>query len=188
MGTLIWLPLCLAAWYYLSPILAPWLALPAQAVLTTFLPALITGIETLGPNLEVVTTLPTQTGQISGVLVFVLNPLKYSYSLPLYTALVLAVTVEDDWDKLLGWLLGVMILSAAAVAGISVEIVKILSFELGDQARAQLNFSQWHYDLTVLGYHSSTLILPSVLPVMLWLGQFGGQWMMPKPQAPSPKP
>ncbi|MBK5967621.1 MULTISPECIES: exosortase H-associated membrane protein [Thiorhodovibrio] len=174
-AVIIWLPLCFGAWYYLSPLLSQWLAMLTEAVLPRLFPAVIAGIETMGPGLDVVTKLVPSgaPGQGVGELLFEINPLKYSFSLPLYTALVLAVPIDEDWKKLFGWLLGVMVLSAGQVFGIGAEILKVLSFNLGEEARPLLGFSPWQHEAVALCYHFGSLILPSVLPVMLWLGQFG---------------
>jgi hypothetical protein len=61
----------------------------------------------------------------------------------------------------------------AQLFGLGAGILKVLAFDLGDQGRPVLGFAPWGYELVAICYQIGTLILPSVAPVMLWLGQFG---------------
>lgn len=186
-GVVLWLPPCFAAWYYMAILTSPGLAFIGDWLFPWLWPEAVAGVAAAGINLDVVTRLGIDgvsavglSGVGTGELIFELNPLKLGYSVPLYTALVLAVPSDDPGGrKLLAWLFGMTILVLTQVFGIGAEILKILAFDLGDQARPLLGFNSWGYELVVVGYQIGTLILPSVVPIMLWFGQFGTEMVRP---------
>jgi hypothetical protein len=103
-------------------------------------------------------------------LIFTINPLIYGYGLPLYSALVMAVP-GSEWRKWLRWGSGVAILLTAQLFSVSMEILKSLLFDLGPEAARQLMLAPWQQELTALGYQFGYLILPAVLPIVLWIVQ-----------------
>ncbi len=173
---LLWLPVCFGAWYFLSILFTAPLASLVDALMTWLFPALIERVEQVGNALSVITRIqvsaPSGGGEATGDLLFDLNPLKYGYCVPLYTALVLATPAEDG-AKILRWVIGMSILLAVQVFGIGTEILKILAFDIGgEQARELMGFSAWGYEGLALAYQLGFLILPSVVPIMTWFGQF----------------
>lgn len=172
---LVWLPICFGAWYYLSILFTSPLASLADALLTWIFPALIERVAQEGNQLIVITRLvvsaPADASGASGDLLFELNPLKYGYCVPLYTALVLA-TPGGDTVKTMRWLTGMLILLAVQVFGISTEVLKVLAFQISDEAREMLGFADWGYEGLVIAYQLGFLILPPVAPIMIWFGQF----------------
>lgn len=98
------------------------------------------------------------------------NTVKNGYGIAFYSALLLA-TPAEDFSKLLRWLLGVALLTLAQCAGIAAEASKILAFQLGPDATAQLAFPGWALDALALGYQIGYLILPPALPALIWLWQ-----------------
>jgi hypothetical protein len=172
--TLVWLPICFAAWYFLSVLFTPMLAALVGAALGGLFQSVIDGVVADGNALAVLTSIEVGVSPDSpaGEVVFEVNPLKYGYCVPFYTALVLA-TDADDLMRVLHWLIGMAILLAVQVFGIGTEILKVIAFQLGDQGRSALGFAPWGYEALVLAYQLGYLILPPVVPVMLWLGQFG---------------
>ena len=70
------------------------------------------------------------------------------------------------------WFVGMLLLIPIQVWGISTSIIKTLAFDLGPEARAQLGFAPWGYNLIALAYQFGYLILPPVAPIAIWLGQF----------------
>lgn len=183
--TLIWLPICFGAWYFLSILFTPPLAALVDTVLSAGFPSVIERVLADGNSLTVLTRIQPAATDRAGELLFDLNPLKYGYCVPLYTALVLA-TDGDDLVRALHWLLGMVVLLAVQVFGISAEILKVIAFQLGADGRAALDFAPWGYETLVLAYQLGYLILPPVLPIMLWLGQFGGAWLMGESAAEKP--
>ncbi|MES9834000.1 MAG: exosortase H-associated membrane protein [Candidatus Thiodiazotropha sp. DIVDIV] len=177
----IWLPVCLAGWYYLAPSLVWPVALLSDWIMTALFPGVIQGVEQLGDRLDIVTLLPLpaeilkglQPGS-SGDLVFSINPLIYSYGLPLFTALAIAAP-EDSSDediKWRNWLWGLPLLLIAQVWGVCFDVLKTLLYTLGPEVAEQMSFSSLGMDGVALGYQLGYLILPSVLPLIIWVVQY----------------
>lgn len=173
LGTLLWLPLCFAIWYFCSILFAAPLAAVETALLSSLFPEVIEGVVRNGNELTVLTLVevPTLTGAPRGEILFDLDPQKYGYCVPLYTALVLA-TPGDDTKKLLRWLLGMLILGVVQTFGIAAETLKVIAFQLGEPGAMALALPSWGNEVLVLAYQLGSLILPSVVPIMLWLVQF----------------
>lgn len=171
--TLVWLPICFAAWYFFSILFTPPLASLVDMALATTFPAAVERVVADGNAVAILTRIqPTAADAPAGELVFELNPLKYGYCVPLYTALVLATDAED-MPRLLHWLLGMAVLVVVQVFGIAAEVLKVIAFHLGEEGRTALGFAPWGYEALALAYQLGYLILPPVAPIMLWLGQFG---------------
>ena len=100
--------------------------------------------------------------------------MKYGYCVPLYTGLVLATPAEDA-AKALRWVVGMALLTAVQVFGVGTEILKIIAFQLGAQARETLDLPAWGHELLALSYQLGYLILPAVAPIAIWLAQFRNQ-------------
>jgi hypothetical protein len=178
--TLIWLPICFGAWYFLSILFTPALAALVDTLLSAGFPSVIERVLADGNSLTVLTRIQPAAADGAGELLFDLNPLKYGYCVPLYTALVLA-TDADDGRRVVHWLLGMAVLLAVQVFGISTEILKVIAFQLGPDGADALDFAPWGYDALALAYQLGYLILPPVVPIMIWLGQFGTLWLPEKP-------
>jgi hypothetical protein len=171
---LLWLPICFGAWYYSSILVTAPLAWVLNQVMTGLFPTIIEHVQQYGNHLTIITRLvmeaPNAYGPASGDLLFEVNPLTYSYSIPLYTALLLA-TPDEESEKMGRWLIGMLVLFAVQVFGLSTSILKTLAF-LNEDARGRLGFSPWGYDLVALTYQFGYLILPPVTPIVIWFGQF----------------
>ncbi len=172
---LVWLPICFGAWYFLSILFVVPLAASIDALMTGLFPALIERVGPSGNQLEVIThlavTVPAAHGTATGDVVFTLNPLAYGYCVPLYTALVLA-TPGDDGVRALRWLVGMLMLFGVQLFGVATALLKVLAFQMHADARAMLGFAPWGYELLALAYQIGYLILPPVVPLVTWLGQF----------------
>jgi hypothetical protein len=99
---LLWLPVCFAAWY----VTAEFWMYPVWATLdwgfTKFLPSIVDEIERHGRVIEVITRVKPSNVATHGqgaVLSFDINPLVYSYSLPLYAGLTLAAPALSKTRK-----------------------------------------------------------------------------------------
>jgi hypothetical protein len=143
--------------------------------MTWSFPNLVEQVAQQGNALTVVTAVPAQT-TVKGVarmgtLVFEVNPLKYGYCVPLYTALLLA-TPASEAAKVIGWLVAMLLLTAVQVFGIATEILKTLAFQLTPEAQALLGFTNLGYEGLALAYQFGFLILPPAVPIVLWFAQF----------------
>ncbi|MCU7838805.1 MAG: hypothetical protein KZQ94_05450 [Candidatus Thiodiazotropha sp. (ex Troendleina suluensis)] len=172
---IIWLPLCLLIWYFLAPTMTWPLAFLIDWILPMLFPRSIAGIDQLGDRLDVVTNLPLPKEVLlqlppgsEGDLVFTINPLIYSYGLPLYTAMLIAVpgVEEVKWHNLM---VGLPWLLVAQVWGVSFDILKTLLFTMGPEITQHMAFTSLSMEIVALGYQLGYLILPPVLPVAIWV-------------------
>ncbi len=172
---LLWLPVCFGGWYYFSILFTTPLASIVDALMTWVFPALIERVAQDGNALTVVSRLVVSVeaggGATTGDIVFELNPLKYGYCVPLYTALVLALPGEEA-GRTMRWVVGMIVLLAVQVFGVSMEVLKVLVFDIGKEAREILGFADWGYEGLALAYQLGFLILPPVVPIAIWFGQF----------------
>lgn len=170
----LWLPLSFVVWYWL----APWLLVPVAGwihwVLTLGFPHAISGVERDGIVIDILTrfvvTAPagdaTPPGT-TGLLTFSLNALKYTYGWPLLLALTLAAPTPPS-EKAYRAAMGSMVLAVVPVWGLSCEALKVLVFQMEPGIATQMGTTPFTRELLALAYQLGYLILPPVLPVLLW--------------------
>jgi hypothetical protein len=143
-------------------------------LLQALFPTVIATIEQQGYLLNIVTQLTlaevgtnVPSGH-QGVLIFTVNPLSYSYGLPLLAALILAVPDQEAvcTRRLVP---GFTVLLLVTATGVSMAILKTLAFDLGTVSAARLGITGWEREAVALAYQFSSLILPGLTPVTLWL-------------------
>ncbi|WP_457671546.1 exosortase H-associated membrane protein [Thiolapillus sp.] len=172
----LWLPVCFAGWYYMKGVIGVPTFFLVDWIMAATLPEFIKDIEFQGHLLNVVLqftppALPgveAPPGQIAE-LVFSVNSLMYGYSIPLYTALILA-TPDEERAKWIHWSIGFVVLVLAQTWGVSFDILQTLLFKLDASLSSQLGFSRLQRELAALGYQFGYLILPAVTPLVLWIG------------------
>jgi len=174
LAVLAWLPVCYFLWWWAA---ALWVWLPvhlAGFALTHLWPGLIGDYGQQGAAVEIVTrVLVASTGPSGqsgmGELVLGQEPMSYGYALPLYVGLVLATPVADG-RRFGQLLLGVAVIGLAQAFGIAAETLKLLAFDSGDDGVAAITRAGLNRELIALCYQFGYLILPAVVPAMLWLG------------------
>ncbi len=171
-----WLPICFAIWYYMAGVIALPVNLLTDWLMTGLFPDLIREVTPNRHFLDIVCafTPPAQPGLIVpegqvAELVFSINSLIYGYSIPLYSALILA-SPGDEMQKWFRWIIGFLVLSLIQVWGISFDILKTMLFGMGREVNQLLNFSQMQKEGVALGYQLGYLVLPAVTPLILWIG------------------
>ncbi|MDQ5767985.1 exosortase H-associated membrane protein [Thiothrix subterranea] len=100
------------------------------------------------------------------VLGFHLNPLIYSYSLPLLAALILATPSARKWSNLL-W--GIVLILPTEIFSMTFSVLKTLTFDVGAAFQAQQSISSTEADFIALGYQVGTLLLPMIAPLIIWV-------------------
>lgn len=100
------------------------------------------------------------------VLGFQLNPLTYSYGLPLLAALMLATPSQQPFKRCLQ---GLLLLMPLEVFSIVVSVLKILSFEVGAAFQIQQALHPWTLEVIAVGYQLGVLLLPMIAPLILWV-------------------
>ncbi|WP_326541234.1 exosortase H-associated membrane protein [Pseudorhodoferax sp.] len=103
---------------------------------------------------------------MQGVLVAELDPVKYTYGLPLLLALLLA---GSRYRLLRQSLLGYLALLPAQALCLALVLAFQVARAVGPSVSAQAGWSRWQVDLLAYGYQISVLLLPTLVPVLLWL-------------------
>lgn len=169
--TILWLLACLAIWLALGQFMAMPVAWLTGALAHTVLPGWVEGVEQAGTQLSLLTSLEmppqpgTPAGQV-GVLVAEADYLTYGYSLPLLMALFLA-----SWPPRMA---GKMVLGALALLpfqsfSVIFAWLKQVAILAGPAIAAQTDFGDTGRNLIGLGYQFGSLVLPTLVPVVLWL-------------------
>ena len=166
-SALLWLLLALAVWYPLRHwmVLAPaWLA--GEAMTAAF-PRWVTGVQLDGGTQVLLTKLRVWSADNRlGELAPEVNGLVYAYGAPLLAALLLASRPRRWWWKLPAGLLALVPFQAWGICFTWLLQVAVVA---GEQTRIQTRFGPWEANLIAAGYQLGFLILPTLVPVLLWL-------------------
>jgi hypothetical protein len=186
-AALLWLPFAFFVWFYFAaPLVWPVIAL-VRFVLLTAWPQLFTavsqGADLLDAQGHVLEHVPYLTQLSTSVLVDVaapgttprlgfieptVNPMVYGYALPLFAGLVLAtpVRLRQRLTQLAAGIPLIWIAQAFGVVSESLKSVLIDAGPLGAEAAARAGLS---INLIALCYQFGYLILPSLVPAVLWI-------------------
>ena len=194
--TLLWLGPMFVLWYVLAPLLLLPVAGWTHFTLSHLFPHTIAAVEQQGTAMDIVTrfTVPvpaktTASAGAQGQLIFTINALKYTFGWPLLLALTLAAPSplgEKSYRAVMGWLL----LLPIPVWGVACEALKVLVFQMDPAIAVQMSTTPLTRELLVLAYQLGYLILPAVMPILLWaalhrdfLGQLLPQIKLAPPSA-----
>ena len=97
---------------------------------------------------------------------FHINPLVYSYSMPLFVALALAVPGQGKWLKCL-W--GLLLLLPVEVFSMVFSVLRVLTFNVGAAFQLQYGLGQFDVDMIALAYQAGSLVLPMIAPLVIWI-------------------
>ena len=99
---------------------------------------------------------------------FIVNPLVFTYGLPLLFGLVMGSDVS--WlRKAVIMLIGYVVILGVQIWGVVFQSLKMLSFNFGQQSH-EVILSHGISDTTIaLGYQLGTLILPALAPIFVWV-------------------
>ena len=99
---------------------------------------------------------------------FIVNPLVFSYGLPLLFGLVMGSDVS--WRRKLGiMLIGYTVITLVQIWGVVFQSLKMLAFNFGEQTH-QVVLAHGISDATIaLGYQLGTLIFPALAPIFVWV-------------------
>jgi hypothetical protein len=95
-----------------------------------------------------------------------LNPLKQTFGLPFFLALLLASRPPRLAAKAA---LGAAVLLALAAFGVACEVAINLGALVAPGGGALVEFNAFRATFAALGYQLGTLIFPTVVPAMLWV-------------------
>lgn len=162
--TFLGLPPCFAAWYLGAQHHAALAGELSRLLVDRLKPGLVSALEQPGFDLVFVTTLKVHPapGQ-TALLLAEVNPLVYTYGLAFFLALMLAARAQ--WWKIL---VGAAVLLPFQSWGIAFDFLAQVGIKLGADVSTQAGLLGWRAEAIALGYQIGSLILPSLMPVVLW--------------------
>lgn len=99
---------------------------------------------------------------------FVVNPLVFTYGLPLLFGLVMGSDVS--WLRKAAVLaVGYITITFVQVWGVVFNSLKMLAFNFGSQTHALVREAGVSDSVIALGYQMGTLILPALAPIFVWV-------------------
>jgi hypothetical protein len=170
------LVLVTGAWWFVADIAAlpaAWVAkLTAQSVFSDLVRHANVGKNTL----ELETHMRVNMAQMPGgqaaprgmvaELVVDARPAKYGYSLPL----LLALLISGSRKKLArNAALGAVCLIPVQAFSLLMDVLKQAALGAGPAVTAQTGWGQWQLELVGYGYQLGVLLVPTLVPVLLWL-------------------
>ena len=165
-AALAWLPVTFVAWYVLAPILLWPVRLLVQLIARAGFGDLVQTIEAGGSALTFVTTLKPGEGVGAGVVSVDVNMLVYAFGMPFFAALTLAAR-EAKWWRTLAIGYGVIVPFVAW--GVLADFLKSIAIAAPPAIASQTGFLSWQRELIAFAYQFGSLILPAVVPAVLWV-------------------
>lgn len=175
---LVYMPILFAVWYYCSPLIAMASGFLVVAPAGWLTDGLITAVDYT--DVIVQATISVAAGTYGELVVpagqtaelnITARPMVYGYSIPLFFTLLFAfagrpVSASRKWLALAILLLGIAM-------GTLMELLKTVYFSLDPALLPNGPLGALGSNALAIGYQLSTLIIPSVLPVVLWFSFSG---------------
>jgi hypothetical protein len=151
-------------WYQIGTLVTIPVALLSKAAVASLFPVWAEGVEQSGVALTLLTSLQVTSAAAAPGQIALLSPevefLKYGYGLPLLVALLLASDAQHKWRKMI---IGALVLLPFQVWGVSFDWLKQVALEAGAGG-----FSPLAREVIAFAYQFGYLVLPALLPVLLW--------------------
>lgn len=164
---LLWLPVFFALWYFLAGFFNIIPGLASQWLANLIYSDLVVQIESAGRHIDYVTSLKMQaaSGGMGNVVVS-LNPLIYSWNIPVLLALCFAV--PDSLFSNARVILAIAALLPLHTWGLTAELFATLLFRQGPELAAQVNYTGWQLEAVAMLYQFGYLMLPVIGAVSIW--------------------
>lgn len=151
---------------------SPWTSYPVAALshfaLEQGVPMWVRTVHKSPGAVEVETTIempvPDAGGRLGEISIEV-DPGRYAYGLPIFLALLLAARGPKRLAMALG---GYVLLLPAQVFSLSFYVLMQMVLYAQGSTRV-LRVSQWQVEAIVYGYQVGSLVLPTLVPIVLWL-------------------
>jgi hypothetical protein len=167
-----WLPLAFTVWYFAAPILLWPVRLAVDVIAQLGFADIVRAVEQHGSDVTFVTSLrPGEARAASGTVTVDVNLLVYSFGLPLYAALVLAVG-ERGWPQRLAW--GFLALIPFIAWGVLADFLKNVAIASGPLVASQTGFVAWQREVIAFAYQFGALVLPTAVPAIAWVALHRG--------------
>lgn len=106
-----------------------------------------------------------EAGGRRGEITIEASPARYAYGLPIFLALVLAARGKGRFGRAMAGY--VLLLPFQAV---SLTMYSLMQMMLAAQLNLRaLRIAQWQMEAIVYGYQVGSLVLPTLVPILLWL-------------------
>lgn len=188
---LLCMPVLFAVWYYCSPLIAMITGFVVAHPASWLTSGLITSVDYVGVLVQGTITVAEGTyGELvvpagqQAELNITARPMVYGYSIPLFFTLLLAFSSRPVAGHL-KWLALIVLLFGIGF-GTLMELLKTVYFNLDPALLPNGPLDGVRSNLLAVCYQMGTLILPSLLPVVLWFGLSGqelfGQYFLEQEQ------
>lgn len=167
-----WMLFGFMLWFYLSPFHGIPARLAADAILSDLLGEHFHRI-IAEPNQRWVFQVETTIQYVfrdgtTDALGFIINPLVFSYGLPLLFGLVMGSDVR--WlRKATILLIGYVTITLVQIWGVVFQSLKMLAFNFGASTHDLVQQAGISDSFIALGYQLGTLILPALAPIFVWV-------------------
>ena len=165
-----WLVCTLFVWWFASALLAWPIGLLAELASRVALPDLVQAIEQQGDKITFVTSLHAANATVataaSGLVSDDIDVRHFTFGLPLLAALILAARAPHRARNLL---IGYAILLPFQTWGVMAEFLEDIAVGFGPGVASQTGFSAWQREAIAFAYQFGTLILPTVVPAVVWV-------------------
>jgi len=161
-----WFIALLFVWYQLGSLVTLPVSLLADSAVVNLFPPWAEGVQQAGASLTLLTNLEVSgMADVPAGQVAVFSPevgfLKYGYGLPLLIALLFASNAKRIFTKICA---GALVLLPFQVWGVCFDWLKQMGIETG-----AASFSPMARELIAFGYQFGYLVLPALVPVLLWV-------------------
>jgi len=166
------LPFCYFGWYYIADSLTLLTGYLTETLINTLFTELISTIEINHTQLDIIVnvTLPkaqVPTGMLPEIVISI-NPLIYSYGLPVSIALILASPFQA-WKTFASLILMPFLLLPIQLWGVCFELMKTLFLQYPKEFTSHIMLYPWQNDMIAVAYQLGALVLPSVAPIIFWI-------------------
>jgi hypothetical protein len=184
---LLWLPLCLAAWHFAAAPLS-WigatLARPAIHAAAGKVTAMKLDASTATYTVQLEESYQPGRAPLLALVDLEVKPRLYTFGLPLFLALALAARESRRLGAIAA---GTAVLAVVPAWGIAFDALRQLGS--APQLAAYISWPAWGREAVALGYQLGSLLLPTLVPVGLWLASARDFWSAPpaaSTRTPSP--
>jgi hypothetical protein len=161
-----WLPVTFGAWYLLGPVLLWPVRLLVQLICSVGLGDLVRGVEVGGSSIAFLTSLKPGEGMGAGFISVDVNMLVYAFGMPLFAALTIAAR-EAKWWRTLA--IGYAVMVPFVAWGVLADFLKGIALVAPAAVASQTGFSGLQREMIAFAYQFGSLILPAVVPAVLWV-------------------
>jgi len=166
LAAIAWLPVTFGAWYLLGPVLLWPVRLLVQLICRVGLGDLVRGVEAGGSSMAFLTTLKPGEGLGAGFVSVDVNMLVYAFGMPLFAALTIAAR-EAKWWRTLA--IGYAVMVPFVAWGVLADFLKGIALVAPAAVASQAGFSGLQREMIAFAYQFGSLILPAVVPAVLWV-------------------